>query len=952
MSERASQAGPPTIVSHDDSTIDGKVFDWDDEIVNADTYRRAMQHAMSKSDMAAKRAEREEKFDTSSLAETEESIDRLSPMTPPVITQRQKPLPYEMSVASEPPYGQQARIVIPNSSVSDKAPARRGILAYRQRTPDTEKKSFWSTISGKRSSRSLAPPERSLTPQSTSSVTSTPGSRRGRRGYENSYHTSIDFGSEEGLAAPAIVRAAQAGSVVEVEMLLDQRSDINARHVQSGRNALAVASHCGNEDVVRLLLQYGATVNEHDASSFTPLHLASLRGHINVVEMLLQEHAETDAKGPNDQTPLRIATEKGQIEVAEALLRKKAKVNPRDKTQMTPLHISAKHGDEAMTDLLLSNGAHVEAKDGNFMDPIHYACEGGHTAVVGILLNRKSDIEAPGKASMTPLLCASAAGQIPVVELLLKKKASLKHKGEGEMTALHWASHNGHVEVVDLLLQKKASLSAVTKDGRTPLHLAVIAQEFAVADLLLRKGAPIEAPCNSMLRPLHYASVRPKTEIMQLLLGYNANIEAEDSVKNRALHNACTHGSLAHVELLVQKGLKIDARNVHGDRPLCLASGRGHVDMVRVLLNRGAALRSKFSSGPSHEDSPLCIAAKNGKAPVCQELLMRGSSVLQKDEREWSPLRYAAFHAHPDVVELLLRHGATVSGSASGGWGFNITAQRIGFATDVANEEHRKVQVLRLLTAAEEQEHRTQRLSPLAGSVVPPAVQNQMVPTELPDPNAMTSPVQAPRPPPPPLPPPPQSPSVPSATNAEPQLSAGGMSDLPGPLFRSANPQANHVELPSLSPQQPQQLYYSSDATNSQHLACQGVPPTPTQSFPIPSDQTYYAPGYPTYPPTPTSTTFSSQPQTPSPYNFVPKPMPPTVPSGYFDPTGQYRQMPTSYPPPQPVAQGAPTMALGPDGLWRQVPNPGVQRVPSRSSANQASVTPLTYPTGVYEMSS
>jgi len=927
MSERASQAGPPTIVSHDDSTIDGKIFDWDDEIVNTDTYRRAMQHARPKPDMAAKLADREERLDTLSLAGTEESSDRLSPMGTPILSQRQKPLPYEMSVVSEPPYGQQTRLVIPNSSASKETPSRRNTLSYHQKTRDTEKISFWSTISGKRSSRSLAPPERNLTPQSAPSKTSTPASRRGRRGFENSYHTSIDFTSEEGLTAPPIVRAAQAGSVVEVEMLLDQHSDINARHAQSGRSALAVAAHCGNADVVRLLLQYGATINERDASYLTPLHLASLRGHIDVVDSLLQEHADIDAKGPNDQTPLRIAAEKGQTDIAEILLRKKAKVNARDMAQMTPLHISAKHGDEAMTELLVNHGAHVEAKDSNFMGPIHYACEGGHAAVIAILLNKKADLEAAGKASMTPLLCASSSGQAPVVEMLLKKKASVKHKGEGEMTALHWASYNGHVEVAELLLQKKASINAANKDGRTPLHLAVIAQEFAVADLLLRKGASIEAQCSSMLKPIHYACVRANPEIMKLLFGYNANIEAEDSAKNRPLHDACIRGSLAHVELLIQKGVNIDVRNASGDRPLCLASIRGHVELVRVLLNHGAALRLKFSSGPSHEDSPLCIAAKNGHGPVCRELLLRGTSVLQKDELNWQPLRYAAFNAHPEVVELLLRHGATVSGSASGGWGFNITAQRIGFATDVTNEEHRKGQVLRLLTSAEEREQRVQeRLAPANAPIVPPAVQNQMFPTELPDASTANSPAQALRPPHTPLPP-----RAASEMGAEPPYSPNGSaSNSTMHPDRSPYPL---TEMPGLPPQQPYPIYHTVDAAGSPYLGVQNT-----------SER------HPTYVPAPAFTNLPSQPRVSVPYDFVPKPMPPAAPSRYYDPAGQYQPMPVGHTPPT-GAPRAPTMTLGPDGLWQQVPNAGVQRLSSRTSANQASAAPIKYPTGVYEMS-
>ena len=952
---RASQTAPPTIVSHDDSTIDEKVFEWDNEIVNAETYRRAMTHAREKYDTAARPAQKEEKLDAISQDGTEESSDRLSPMESPSIADHQKPPPYEMSVVSEPSYMEQDRVSLPNSSVSDRPASRRSILSYRLKSSDGDKRSLWSTISGKRSHRTLAPPERNAAPGSIVSSISTAGVRRGKRGFESSFHTSIDFGSEEGLSAPPIVRAAQAGSIVEVERLLDQRADINARHAQSGRNALLVASHCGNVEVVRLLLRYGALMNERDASLLSALHLAALRGHVDIVEALLQEHAEIDIKGPDDRTPLRIAAEKEQIEVAEVLLRKQAKVNVRDKSQMSPLHVSARHGDAPMTELLVKNGAHIEAKDSNFMGAMHYACENGHSSVVSILLNQKGDIEARGKASMTPLMCAAAAGKVQVLELLYKKKASLKQKGEGDMTALHWASFNGHVEVVDFLVQKRAPVAVSNKDGRTPLHLAVMAEEFAVADLLLRKGASPEAQCKSGLKPLHYSCTSASVEITQLLLGYNANVEVEDSARNRPLHKACTRGSLSHVELLVKKGVSIDARNARGDRPLCLASSMGHVDVVRLLLNRGAATRSKFASGPSHEDSPLCLAAKGGHVAVVQELLMRGASVLQKDERDWQPLRYAAFYGHPDVVDLLLEHGATVSGSASGGWGFNMTAQRIGFTNDVPIEEQKKGEILRLLTNAEAKEQKTQEYTAsVERPNIPPAVQNQTMPMELPGPTTVNSPIQATRTSAPPFQPPPVS-----EMNAESRQPPNPGTAYPPQL--NANPAAP-VSQPYASPQQPQQVYMPQYPTDPRYFATGNIPSFSAQASPVPmpSNQSYFLNGYPNHlqspAPVPIPAASSTQPQPPTTYTFVPKPINPMHPSQPqpYSPMGQHQMMPDAYAPAA-GASAAPTMTLGPDGLWRQMPpqSPGVQRMPSQSGVTQPqSATSMNYPTGIYEMAS
>ncbi|KAI4232751.1 MAG: hypothetical protein LQ349_004804 [Xanthoria aureola] len=206
-----------------------------------------------------------------------------------------------------------------------------------------------------------------------------------------------------------------------------------------------------------------------------------------------------------------------------------------------------------------------------------------------------------------------------------------------------------------------------------------------------------------MNRPIHYACMEGKPEIVQLLLGYSADAEVESSGR-RPLHYAAAQGLTAIATVLLARGVDIEARDATGDRALGIASKMGHIEIVRMLLDRGSRLRSKFAKGPSHEDSPLCLAAKGGHVAVVEELLSRGTSVLQRDEQNWSPLRHASYYAHPQVVELLLRAGATISSHTSGGWGFDITARRIGFASEVLGEEPRKALVLNLLIEAEAKE--------------------------------------------------------------------------------------------------------------------------------------------------------------------------------------------------------------------------------------------------------
>lgn len=237
MSTAGSRRGPPTITTTEDLTTEDKVFDWDDDIVNAATYRRALHHYISKGSMDSNDRPQIYQDDTPSVAGLENNRDYLSPASGPRRSREGRPLPYENSVASEPVevYGPGRSPYLQVSSRSDVAPDRHRLIPHRLKSTESAKKGFWSSLTPKRSNRNMTP----STPQSS---TPTPGSHRGKRGFENSSYASIDFGSEWGLSAPSIVRAAQAGSVVEVEMLLNSGADVGAIHRQSGRNALAVSS--------------------------------------------------------------------------------------------------------------------------------------------------------------------------------------------------------------------------------------------------------------------------------------------------------------------------------------------------------------------------------------------------------------------------------------------------------------------------------------------------------------------------------------------------------------------------------------------------------------------------------------------------------------------------------------------------------------------------------------
>jgi ankyrin repeat protein len=699
----------PTIIttSTEESRADSGFYDQDAAIVNPERYREAIsrtraQHNRNSNNMTRSVSDPQSQ-QPEELSNGRSDKDQLTPMER-FRGERFKPPPSSFDpIESHQPVRPMRHVSVSDSNIYKS----KGSL----KSPIDVKRSPWGTLRRLTSRAALASSSSSLalSPGSTSSASLRPSPRSVKRRSEPNIHQSIDFTTEDGLSAPLIVRAAQSGSRMEIDRLLEQHVDIEERHAGSGRTALAVASHCGNDDVVAVLLYHRAQVEATDVLGMAPLHLAAIRGHYRAMQFLLRDHADVDACAMDNKTPLRLACDGGHLACVELLLEHRAKVNARDQHMVTALHAAAKIGDVQIVELLIQNGADKEAKDAILMNAMHYAAEGDYDDVVEKLLSYRADIESIGAQGKSPLSCACASGAHQTAALLIARKANHKHKADGDMTPLHFACQHDRADTADLLLlQKRVSIDARDSDGRTPLHLAAINKSFSAAELLLRRGAAIEAQCHRTLRPIHYACDKMDQTMLGLLLGSGAFIEAATHEGWRPIHFAAGRGSEVLVDTLARKGAQIDIRNIAGERALCIASARGHLSVVKVLLRSGSAMRLRVPKGPSLEDSPLCKAARYGHVDVVAQLLKRGASFSQPDEANWSPLRYAAYYGHAQVVEVLMMAGASCvksseisrsSGESVGG------AARFGFADDV--DPARRAEVMQWLNIAEERE-RTQ----------------------------------------------------------------------------------------------------------------------------------------------------------------------------------------------------------------------------------------------------
>ena len=116
----------------------------------------------------------------------------------------------------------------------------------------------------------------------------------------------------------------EENKVLYIMQLLLNTGQIDINHTASdGFSALMVSAHGGHENIVRLLLYYGANVN-YDDNYFgnSALEIAAEKGYNDIVELLLFV-PEMDVNGQNIQnmTALALAAEKGYNYIVDQLMK-------------------------------------------------------------------------------------------------------------------------------------------------------------------------------------------------------------------------------------------------------------------------------------------------------------------------------------------------------------------------------------------------------------------------------------------------------------------------------------------------------------------------------------------------------------------------------------------------------------------------------------------------------
>jgi len=315
----------------------------------------------------------------------------------------------------------------------------------------------------------------------------------------------------------------------------------------------------------------------------------------------------------------------------------------------------------------------------------------------------------------SPLIIAIDNKDLETVKFLVDHGFEPNEIVSGKPTPLYEASSIGESKIVQFLLEKKANPNIPDANGNTPLINAVDKSNIDVIKVLLAtKGVNIEHKNfdkeNALLTAVKfrlYEQTYPSDKIVELLLNAGADLNVHSAAGNTPILECVSWNHFESFRIIFDRKLKNkDSSDIN--LSLIKAVEQGNELVVKYLLNNHISPNIKTSSGltllhlvnDNPEVAELLINAKldvNAKTKtgetvlhslldhvmflgvtqperekynkelnagilkVLNLLIKAGVNVNEYSEHNELPLNIAALYRNPQIVETLLKNGASVN---------------------------------------------------------------------------------------------------------------------------------------------------------------------------------------------------------------------------------------------------------------------------------------------------
>ncbi|NMG30635.1 ankyrin repeat domain-containing protein [Aromatoleum evansii] len=367
----------------------------------------------------------------------------------------------------------------------------------------------------------------------------------------------VDSVDANAVNVTALMRAARAGHVALVKLLVKHGADVN--------RALPWAAGAGRAEVLELLL-----AQQPSREAINRAMVAAADTDLAVLKRLLDLGAAVDYREDGGDTALGYAAGALKLDAARELLARGANPNPDKPDGWLPLHravyASRQEGKDLehqleLVQLLLDEGAQLEARTRSMSDwqptPLLLALHKPAPELALFLIERGADVNA----------------------------ASADRSGIDGQSALMVAATGGQAAVVDALLARDAAIGARNGRGETALMAAAGGYgdaQMAIARRLLDAGAELDARSDSGSTPLIRAA-GSRNDVLPLLLERGAAVNATTKNGWTALMVAAQVGNDDYVRALLARGANARVLNEDGESAASLAAKGGYNRVLRTL---------------------------------------------------------------------------------------------------------------------------------------------------------------------------------------------------------------------------------------------------------------------------------------------------------------------------------------------------------------------------------
>lgn len=464
--------------------------------------------------------------------------------------------------------------------------------------------------------------------------------------------------------------------------------------------AILVAAKHGRVDMVKRLIEAGASVDLYDNRGRCAVWLAAVTGQHLVLQALLEAGADKRAlEVPREgsmRPPMVSLASVPFFECLKLALEFGADPNcklPNEDHPSSALSHSARYGSPDSCRVLLEAGAHPDADDD---PPLIHAVDSGKREIVEMLLDKGAKVDAKleyGDYHATPLILAASNGYQDLAKLLIDRGAGVDTGVWYGNTALHYAINGEQPELVKflvdlgantgqtqsgewsalqrcyttadcmkVLLEAGADLNWAEPDG-TALYLAAYYNSLDVAKLILSYRPDLEVKCpaekswDAGYTALHVAASKDFPEMLKLLIEAGAELESKTPMGGTPLILAVANNAEGCTKALLEYDTDINAKDVQGDTALHCLPLPARLSIAKLLVNRGANLELRNRAGKSVLD--LAIAGKD--VPFVEFLLEKKADINAAVSSRGAALHVVASTGDIDMVKLLVRKGADVN---------------------------------------------------------------------------------------------------------------------------------------------------------------------------------------------------------------------------------------------------------------------------------------------------